>query len=102
MRVSDLRDWTKSVSDFISEEESKEYCDFLEAFRKEHKDLFEKEMSEELVHGGALPGQDVGVVVEVQVHRVDPIRIDDDGAQLRGALERETVPAPRRVPALPG
>lgn len=52
MRVSDLRDWIKSVSEFISEEESKEYCDFLEAFRKDHKDLFEKEMSEELVHGG--------------------------------------------------
>ncbi len=52
VRISDLRDWIKSVSEFISEEESKEYCDFLEAFRKENKNLFENEMSEDLVHGG--------------------------------------------------
>ncbi len=51
-RVSDLRDWIKSVSEHISEEESKEYCDFLEAFRKDNKEWFEKELTEELVHGG--------------------------------------------------
>ncbi len=52
MRVSDLRGWMNSVSEFITEEESRGYCDFLETFRIDHKDLFEKEMSEELVHGG--------------------------------------------------
>lgn len=52
LRVSDLRDWIKTVSEYISEEESKEYCDFLETFRKENKELFEKELSDELVHGG--------------------------------------------------
>jgi aminoglycoside phosphotransferase family enzyme len=52
MRVSDLRDWIKSVSEFISEEESKEYCDFLEVFRKDNREWFEKGLSEELVHGG--------------------------------------------------
>ncbi|MDP2641707.1 MAG: hypothetical protein Q8P21_00195 [bacterium] len=51
-RVSDLRDWIKSVSEHISEEESKEYCDFLEAFRIDNKEWFERELSEELVHGG--------------------------------------------------
>ncbi|MHB8136530.1 MAG: hypothetical protein ACYDH1_20145 [Anaerolineaceae bacterium] len=51
-RVSDLRDWIKNVSEYISVEESTEYCDFLEAYRKDHREWFENELTEELVHGG--------------------------------------------------
>lgn len=53
-RVSDLRNWIKSVGEFVDESEFKEYCDFLEAFRKDNKEWFEKELSDEMVHGGDL------------------------------------------------
>ncbi len=51
-RIKDLRAWIGSVSEHISEEESSEYADFLDAFRNKHQELFENQLSNELAYGG--------------------------------------------------
>ncbi len=51
-RIKDLRDWIKSVTDFISVEESDSYCDYLEDFRQKNKGCFEKELTAEVTTDG--------------------------------------------------
>lgn len=51
-RIKDLRDWIRSVTDYISLEESNSYCDFLEEFRNKNKDWFENELSAEVTTDG--------------------------------------------------
>ncbi len=51
-RTDDLRSWIKSVTEYISEEESGMYCDFLEIFRTKNKDLFETKLSDEVTVDG--------------------------------------------------
>ncbi|MDB5259964.1 MAG: hypothetical protein JWN37_195 [Candidatus Nomurabacteria bacterium] len=51
-RVDDLRSWIKLVPEYISEEESGAYCDFLERSMEKNRELFENELSNELVADG--------------------------------------------------
>ena len=51
-RIEDVREWIKSVSEYISEEESGEYCDFMENFLNKNRELFEGKMSNELAYSG--------------------------------------------------
>ncbi len=51
-RIQDVRIWIKSVTEYISAEESDAYCDFLEAFRTEHRSWFENELSAHVTTDG--------------------------------------------------
>ena len=51
-RIVDSRLWIDSMHEFIDRGEAKEYCDFLEDFRRERKVLFEDQLSGELAWGG--------------------------------------------------
>jgi aminoglycoside phosphotransferase family enzyme len=51
-RVTDLRGWISQVTEHISETESGEYCDFLEAFRHKHRKTFEEALTQEIEHEG--------------------------------------------------
>ncbi len=53
-RISDLRNWVGGVSEYVDEDEFKKYCDFLEEFRKNNREWFENELSDEVVSGGDL------------------------------------------------
>lgn len=51
-RIKDLRDWIKSVTHFISAEESDSYCDYLEDFRQKNRAWFENELTAEITADG--------------------------------------------------
>jgi len=51
-RILDLRNWIKSVTEHISEEESDMYCDHLEDFRSKNKELFESRLTSEITTDG--------------------------------------------------
>ncbi len=46
--IADVREWIKSVSEYISIEESGKYCDYLDYFRRKNQQWFEGELSSEI------------------------------------------------------
>lgn len=69
-RIKDMREWIKMVNEYISEEESGAYCDFLENFRNKNKGLLEGTMSDELAHSGDLHSHNA-VFTGGKLHLVD-------------------------------
>ncbi len=51
-RIRDLRAWIKSAADYISEEESGKYCDFLEDYRNKNREWFLGELTQGIVVDG--------------------------------------------------
>ena len=51
-RIVDLRNWIKSVEEYITGSESGHYCDLLDQLRQKNKTLFEGWLSGEITHVG--------------------------------------------------
>ncbi|MCR4285580.1 MAG: hypothetical protein NUW00_01665 [Candidatus Kaiserbacteria bacterium] len=69
-RIEDCREWSSSVSESMSLEESGEYCDFMKAFVENHRFHFENELSKEMVTVGDVHGHNA-VFTDGELHFID-------------------------------
>lgn len=69
-RVADLRNWIKSVEEYISVDESGLYCDYLEALRNRERKWFEEELSTQVTYGGDIHSHNA-VVIGDRLHLMD-------------------------------
>lgn len=51
-RIDDLKNWITSMAEYISEDESSAYCDYLNDFRIKNREWFEKELTDGIVTDG--------------------------------------------------
>ena len=51
-RLKDLRSWFVLAKEGVSKEEADTYCDYLESFLKNHREIFENQLSKEMTKDG--------------------------------------------------